>query len=94
VFWNCYGYKLGLAQPATARNYSFGFSGKGSREKPVAPRSLYLQQLEERMGKAGVENITTDAQRRAVTDPTGALSRVKLIRDPITSGIGERSGAK
>jgi hypothetical protein len=30
----------------------------------VTPRSLYYAQLEARLGKAAVENVTTEAQRQ------------------------------
>jgi hypothetical protein len=66
VFWNCTGYSTAIAQPPTARNYVFGMSvakGDYSKQKPVKPRSLYLQQVEERLGKQAVENVTTERQR-------------------------------
>lgn len=69
VIWNCTG-GLVLQKPPTSQNYSIGFVGKktgsfftraqGSWESygmNVKPQSLYLQQLEERLGKRAVENI-------------------------------------
>ncbi len=95
VFWNGFGYKLGLAQPPTARNYSFGFSSsKGKKDESAKPRSLYLQQLEERLGKTAVENITTENQRKALTDLKSEHWRKKILWDPIRFGIGEKSSAK
>ncbi len=69
VVWNCSG-SLSCEQPPTAQNYSIGFVGKKhegpnkradgyweSLDKHVEPRSLYLKQLEDRLGKAAVANI-------------------------------------
>jgi hypothetical protein len=77
VFWNCETSSICVQQPPTAQNYAIGCTGKTSKGRfedrqpgcyeshgrHVEPRSLYLQQLEDRMGKDAVENITTDAQR-------------------------------
>ena len=69
VAWNCRG-RLALQSPPTAHNFAIGFVG--TKGKPpfkapdgwwesfgqhVQPRSLYLQQLEERLGPAAVSNI-------------------------------------
>ena len=85
----------GTQQP-TARNYFFGMMvSKGYRSKsPVEPRSLYLKQLEERLGKEAVENVTTEGQRKAVTDEKSELSRDRLVWAPINDGIGERNRNK
>src|SRR5262249_17427212 len=69
VVWNCEG-SLVLQQPPTAQNWAIGFVGKkekGAFERPsgywesfgkhVGPRSLYLKQLEDRLGKQAVANI-------------------------------------
>jgi len=77
VFWNCQTSSICVQQPPTAQNYAVGCTGKivqgrfkgrqpgyyESHGRHVEPRSLYLQQLEDRLGKDAVENITTDAQR-------------------------------
>lgn len=69
VAWNCRG-SLTCEQPPTAQNYAIGFVGK-KREGPfkrkdgfweshgqhVEPRSLYLKQLEERLGIGALKNI-------------------------------------
>jgi len=97
VFWNCVSGKRNIAQPLTARNYSIGnINRKNGQGEPVSPRSLYLTQLEERLGRKAVENVTTEGQRKAVTDAKSELSREKLIWDAIRLGIGEedRENAK
>jgi len=65
VFWNCKARSMNVQQPPTAQNFAIGCiaektMGNGYRESngvPVAPRSLYLQQLEERLGREAVKNI-------------------------------------
>jgi hypothetical protein len=69
VVWNCTG-TLVCQQPPTAQNYAIGFVGKKERgafqrpegywESPgvhVEPRSLYLKQLEDRLGPQAVGNV-------------------------------------
>ena len=93
VFWNVWVQKSAVQQPPTGRNYVFGPAyfkyGRKLTGNPVEPRSLYLRQLEERLGKEAVENVTTEAQRKAVTDPTSELARDRILWDPIRFGIGE-----
>lgn len=93
VFWNVWGGKWVVQQPPTGQNYKFGKArfkyGRKLVGNPVAPRSLYLQQLEERLGPEAVENVTTEAQRKAVTDPRSELARDRILWDPIKYGIGE-----
>lgn len=76
VFWNCETSSICVQQPPTAQNYAIGCLGKispghlqdrtpgryESHGKHVEPRSLYLKQLEERMGPAAVKQIASDAQ--------------------------------
>ncbi len=72
VLWNCTAKKLILQQPPTAQNYAIGCVGTFARGqwapnapsgviestgKPVAPRSLYLAQLTERLGPAAATAI-------------------------------------
>lgn len=80
VFWNCQTSSICVQQPPTSQNYAIGCTGKqsagwrGSRGrrpghyeshgKHVSPRSLYLGQLEDRLGRQAVENVTTEAQRQ------------------------------
>ena len=77
VFWNCQASSICVQQPPTAQNYAIGCKGKidkgrfqdrnpgyyESHGEHVKPRSLYLRQLEDRLGSRAVENVTTDAQR-------------------------------
>lgn len=69
VAWNCEG-TLVCQRPPTAQNYAIGFIGKkepgafkrtdGYWESPgqhVTPSSLYLKQLEDRLGKEAVANV-------------------------------------
>ncbi len=77
VFWNCEASSICVQQPPTAQNYAIGCKGKISKgsfkgRKPghyeshgkhVDPRSLYLKQLEDRLGLFAVRNVTTKAQR-------------------------------
>jgi hypothetical protein len=69
VIWNGKG-GLTLQSPPTAENFAFGFVGRLGKPRTgpmnawfvslnqhVAPRSLYLQQLEERLGTNAVQNI-------------------------------------
>ena len=72
VFWNCTSRTFVVQQPPTAQNYAIGCVGKfqpgdwNKTAKPgvieatgtrVLPRSLYLAQLEDRLGASAVTNI-------------------------------------
>lgn len=65
VFWNCTAGSMKVESPRTAKNFAIGCvvenaarSGSWeSKNVPVAPRSLYLRQLEERLGPDAVKNI-------------------------------------
>ena len=54
VFWNAWAHKSAVWQPPTGRNYVFGKAyfnyGRKMVGNPKAPRSLYIKQLEERLG--------------------------------------------
>ena len=76
LFWNCDAPKIVCQKPPTAQNYAIGCIGKKSSNrykrsdgywfshgKHVQPRSLYLKQLEERLGQEAVDNVTTPEQR-------------------------------
>lgn len=77
VFWNCETTSICVQKPPTAQNYAIGCIGKidmgrfkdrepgiyESHGTPVKPRSLYLKQLEDRLGGQAVKNVTTEAQR-------------------------------
>ena len=65
VFWNCVGDTHRVESPPHARNWSIGCQarrrqGDGEFEsfgEPVAPSSLYLQQLRDRLGEGAVTSI-------------------------------------
>jgi hypothetical protein len=75
VAWNCSG-RLIIQAPPTAQNWAIGFVGerrKGAFEpkpdgyiesfgKHVAPRSLYLQQLQDRLGPKATENAVAKVE--------------------------------
>ncbi|MHA1791719.1 MAG: hypothetical protein ACTSVI_03680 [Promethearchaeota archaeon] len=73
MYWNCKLYKdsLRLESPPGAINWAIGCRGpfiwgNGYREHwqaHVIPRSLYIQQLQDRLGEDAVNNITIRAQR-------------------------------
>ncbi len=72
LFWNCRSYKndIEVQSPPTARNWGIGCVGLAQTNTgyweswgvPVLPRSLYLQQLQERLGASAVEQVTTADQ--------------------------------
>lgn len=75
VFWNCSASRIDCYQPPTAQNWSFGswseFSGDGywgESNNTITPRSLFYQQLKERLNK------DVDAQAQILYMPTEASS--------------------
>lgn len=75
VFWNCSAAKIDCYQPPTAQNWAFGswaqFSGNGywgESNNTITPRSLFYQQLKERLNK------DVDAQAQLLFVPTEASS--------------------
>lgn len=78
LFWNAVASEIIADAPTGAMNYAVGCVGKRAEgnwapDEPfglweshgtsVMPRSLYLQQLKDRLGPAAVENVTVPAQR-------------------------------
>jgi len=77
VLWNCQAESLICEAPKGAMNFAVGCSGTKRngiwinepdgwwehQGQPVSPRSLYYKQLENRLGTAAVENVTTPEQR-------------------------------
>jgi hypothetical protein len=69
VCWNCVVKKMIVENPPTAQNWAIGCkvkdrTGNGiwvSVDRPLAPKSLYLAQLKDRLGAAAVANITSGA---------------------------------
>ncbi|TAG99242.1 MAG: pectate lyase, partial [Sphingobacteriales bacterium] len=75
VFWNCTAARIDCYKPPTAQNYAFGswaqFSGDGywgESNNTITPRSLFYQQLKERLNK------DVDAQVQLLFVPTEASS--------------------
>ncbi len=75
VFWNCSAAKIDCYKPPTAQNWAFGswaqFSGDGywgESNNTITPRSLFYQQLKERLNK------NVDAQSQILFVPTEASS--------------------
>jgi len=75
VLWNCEAESFIVQKPPTSQNYIIGSigekkEGRHKREEghweshgqKVTPRSLYLKQLEDRLGKEAVQNIATQPQ--------------------------------
>jgi hypothetical protein len=73
LFYNCKSYKddIMVNSPKAARNWGIGCvglkqNGSGYWESwgtNVLPRSLYLEQLQDRLGSDAVSNVTTLSQR-------------------------------
>lgn len=78
VLWNCRSRTLVVQQPPTAQNYAIGCVGEfvagdwspdaprgviDAQGSPVRPRSLYLAQLEERLGAAAVASLAPARSR-------------------------------
>jgi len=119
VFWNCKAAQIICDDPPTGdKNWSIGSiackrSGAGKEEfgtwishgARVEPRSLYLRQLENRLGKTAVENITIGVQRQEDSDKIydylkttfAELSKREqadegnLLRDPEFNARGDSS---
>ncbi len=75
VFWNCTAARIDCYQPPTAQNWAFGswaqFSGDGywgESNNTITPRSLFYQQLKERL------NREVDLQAQLLYVPTEASS--------------------
>jgi len=76
LFWNCRSFKsdIEVESPPTAMNWGIGCIGLKQTNSGyweswgthVLPRSLYLQQLQERLGVNAVEETTTAEQRNNV----------------------------
>jgi hypothetical protein len=77
VLWNCQSGSIICESPKGAMNFAIGCIGTRNnglwvdepdgwwehQGRPVSPRSLYYKQLEDRLGMAAVENVTTPEQR-------------------------------
>jgi hypothetical protein len=75
VFWNCTAARIDCYKPPTAQNWAFGswgqFAGDGywtESNNTITPRSLFYQQLKERLNK------NVDQQAQIIFVPTEASS--------------------
>ena len=75
VFWNCSAARIDCYKPPTAQNWAFGswsqFAGDGywnESNNTITPRSLFYQQLKERLNK------DVDKQAQILSVPTEASS--------------------
>ena len=93
VFWNCSAARIDCYKPPTAQNWSFGswsqFAGDGywaESNNTITPRSLFYQQLKERLNK------NVDEQAQILFVPTEASSSpsvetaLELTRDASKPG--------
>ena len=75
VLWNCVADRIACQKPPTSQNHCIGCIAEKdpgwhpredghweSHGQPVTPRSLYLTQLEDRLGMDAVREVATDAQ--------------------------------
>ena len=95
LFWNCRSVKsdFEVESPPTARNWGIGCIGlvqtnTGYWESwgtPVLPRSLYLQQLQERMGAQAVQDITTPQQLQNTLRDSLRARAIRIAGEPRVS---------
>jgi hypothetical protein len=95
LFWNCRSVKsdFEVESPPTARNWGIGCIGlvqvnTGYWESwgtNVLPRSLYLQQLEERMGTQAVNDIATTAQLQNMLRDSLRARAIRIAGEPRVS---------
>ena len=79
VFWNCSASRIDCYKPPTAQNWAFGswsqFAGDGywgESNNTISPRSLFYQQLKERLSTGSGGNKNVDAQAQILLIPTEA----------------------
>jgi hypothetical protein len=95
MFWNCRSVRsdFKVESPPTARNWGIGCIGlvqvgAGYWESwgtPVLPRSLYLQQLEERMGAQAVQDIATPQQLQNLLRDSLRARAIRIAGEPRVS---------
>jgi len=88
VLWNCSASRIDCYKPPTAQNWSLGswsqFAGDGywgESNNSIEPRSLYYQQLKERLGKplkdrVQVMDIETDATSSPTVEQAATLTKM------------------
>lgn len=99
LFWNVYSYQsdIKVESPIGGRNWGIGNigrtrNGNGYWESwgaHVMPRSLYLAQLEERLGAAAVDNIATAAQRAGTLWDSLRAQALRIAAEPRVPFFGE-----
>jgi hypothetical protein len=92
LFWNCHSFKsdIEVESPPTAINWGIGCVGVRQTNTGyweswgthVLPRSLYLQQLEERLGTQAVVNITTPDQLQGTLRDLLRSRAVQISTEP------------
>lgn len=95
LFWNCRSVRsdFEVESPPTARNWGIGCVGlvqtnTGYWESwgtPVLPRSLYLQQLQERMGEQAVQDIATPQQLQNTLRDSLRARAIRIAGEPRVS---------
>ncbi|MEO8405631.1 MAG: DUF6298 domain-containing protein [Chitinophagaceae bacterium] len=91
LFWNCSAARIDCYRPPGAQNWAFGawsqFAGDGywtESNNSIEPRSLYYQQLKERIGAAAVNNrvqvmdIGTEASSSPTVEQAAALIKLAV----------------
>lgn len=83
VFWNCTAARIDCYKPPTAQNWAFGswsqFSGDGywnESNNTITPRSLFYQQLKERLNK----NVDEQAQILYVSTEASSSPSVEVAQ--------------
>ncbi len=91
VFWQCWASRIDCFAPPTAQNWAFGswaeFSGNGywnESNNHIQPRSLYYQQLKERLGEKYVDRsfllpIETDATSSPTIELAAELTKSSVL---------------
>jgi hypothetical protein len=95
LFWNCYSFKsdIEVESPPAARNWGIGCIGQNQTNTGyweswgthVIPRSLYLQQLQERLGLQAVQNIVTPDQLNNTLRDSLRAKVQRIVQEPRVS---------
>lgn len=100
MFWNCFAYKgdIEVESPPTAKNWGIGCIGPRQTSggyweswgTHVLPRSLYLQQLQDRLGIQAVQNIATAEQLQGRLWDSLRAKATRIAQEPkVPAGPGE-----
>jgi hypothetical protein len=98
VFWNCRARSMDVQKPPTAQNLAIGCTvehqrGNGyweSVNQPVHPRSLYLQQLADRLGPEAVKRATQSTVAAAAKGVRAACVEGERVSIPCPMVDGDR----